>query len=134
MELKRIPLSKINFPYNRKHSRMLGSLKPCRKRDCGDDFRIETGGVFMSIMSVTSGSRSIYSQLSSGKRINTAADDASGLAIGQKLKRQETGLSVGAQNAQDGIGALNVADGALDGMMSHLQRIRELGLKSMHGL
>ena len=88
----------------------------------------------MSIMSVTSGSRSIYSQLSSGKRINTAADDASGLAIGQKLKRQETGLSVGAQNAQDGIGALNVADGALDGMMSHLQRIRELGLKSMHGL
>lgn len=87
----------------------------------------------MSTMSVTSASRSIYSQLSSGKRINTAADDASGLAIGQKLKRQETGLSVGAQNTMDGIGALNVADGAMDGMMSHLQRIRELGLKSMNG-
>lgn len=134
MELKKIPLSKINIPYNFKHSRMHRQFKALPEKGLGDDFRIETGGVFMSIMSVTSGSRSIYSQLSSGKKINTAADDASGLAIGQKLKRQETGLSVGAQNAQDGIGALNVADGAIDGMMSHLQRIRELGLKSMHGL
>ena len=88
----------------------------------------------MSSMSVTYGSRDIYSQLSSGKRINSAADDASGLAIGQKLKRQETGLSVGAQNAQDGIGALNIADGAIDGMVNSLQRIRELGLRSMNGL
>ncbi|MCM1540374.1 MAG: flagellin [Blautia sp.] len=87
----------------------------------------------MSYMSVTDGTRSIYSQLSSGKRINSAADDAAGLAIGQKLKRQETGLSVGAQNAQDGIGALNVADGAIDGMMDYLQRIRELGLRSLNG-
>ncbi|MCM1063049.1 MAG: flagellin [Eubacterium sp.] len=87
----------------------------------------------MSYMSVTDGTRSIYSQLSSGKRINSAADDAAGLAIGQKLKRQETGLSVGAQNAQDGMGALNVADGAMDGMMDHLQRIRELGLRSLNG-
>lgn len=87
----------------------------------------------MNTMSVTYGSRSVYSQLSSGKRINTAADDASGLAIGQKLHRQETGLSVGAQNVQDGIGALNIADGAMDGMMDHLQRIRELGLRAMNG-
>jgi len=85
-------------------------------------------------MSVTYGSRDIYSQLSSGKRINSVADDAAGLAIGQKLKRQETGLSVGAQNTQDGIGALNVADGAVDSMVNHLQRIRELGLRSMNGL
>ena len=87
----------------------------------------------MSSMSVTNGVSNIYSQLSSGKRINTAADDASGLAIAQKLKKQETGLSVGAQNIQDGIGALNIADGAMDGMMDHLQRIRELGLRAMNG-
>ena len=42
----------------------------------------------MSSMSVTNGVSNIYSQLSSGKRINTAADDASGLAIAQKLKKQ----------------------------------------------
>lgn len=88
----------------------------------------------MSIMSVTNESRSIYTQLSSGKRITSAADDASGLAIGQKLQKQETGLSVGAQNAQDGIGALNIADGAIDGMVNSLQRIRELGVKSMNGI
>ena len=57
-----------------------------------------------------------YSHLSSGKRINTAADDAAGLAIGQKMQKEETGLRVGGQNAQEGIGVLNVADGALDCM------------------
>lgn len=87
----------------------------------------------MSSMSVTNGVRNIYSQLSSGKRINSAADDAAGLAIAQKMKREETGLSVGAQNTKDGMGALNVADGAMDGMMDHLQRIRELGLRAMNG-
>ena len=87
----------------------------------------------MSSMSVTNGVRNIYSQLSSGKRINRAADDAAGLAIAQKMKREETGLSVGAQNTKDGMGALNVADGAMDGMMDHLQRIRELGLRAMNG-
>lgn len=89
----------------------------------------------MSINSISSrAGNDIYSQLSSGKRINRAADDAAGLAIGQKLKRQENGLSVGAQNVKDGMGALNVADGALDGITDYLQRIRELGLKSMNGL
>lgn len=88
----------------------------------------------MSTMSVTNGSRNIYSQLSSGKRINSAADDASGLAIAQKMKRVETGLNVGAQNTKDGMGALNIADGAMDGIMDHLQRIRELGLRSMNGI
>lgn len=89
----------------------------------------------MSINSISNrSSNDIYSQLSSGKRINKAADDAAGLAIGQKLKRQETGLDVGAQNTQDGKGFLNVADGALDGITDYLQRMRELGLKAMNGL
>ena len=75
-----------------------------------------------------------YSHLSSGKRINSAADDAAGLAIAKKMQREETGLSVGAQNAQAGIGVLNVADGALGGMTDYLQRIRDLALRSMNGL
>ncbi len=87
----------------------------------------------MSTMSVSSGIYDSYSHISSGKRINTAADDAAGLAIGKKMEKEETGLGVGAQNARDGISALNVADGALDGIMDSLQRIRELALKSMNG-
>ena len=50
------------------------------------------------------------------------------------MQREETGLSVGAQNAKAGIGALNVADGALDGVTDYLQRIRELAIRSMNGL
>ena len=81
----------------------------------------------MSSMTVTNGIYNSYSHLSSGKRINTAADDAAGLAIGKKMQAQETGLNVGAQNAKEGVGALNVVDGAL-------QRIRDLALRSMNGL
>ena len=87
----------------------------------------------MSSMTIRNGLYNSYSHLSSGKRINSAADDASGLAIAKKMQREETGLSVGAQNAQAGIGVLNVADGALSGVTDYLQRIRELALKSMNG-
>ena len=75
-----------------------------------------------------------YSHIASGKRINSAADDAAGLAIAKKMQREETGLRVGAENAQAGIGALNVSDGALGGVTDYLQRIRELALRSMNGL
>ena len=76
----------------------------------------------------------IYSKLSSGKRINKAADDAAGLAIAKKMQRQENGLLVSAQNAKDGMGVLNVADGAMGGMMDYLQRIRELALRASNGI
>ena len=88
----------------------------------------------MSSMRIGSGIYQSYSHLSSGKRINTAADDAAGLAIGQKMQKEENGLRVGGENAKDGIGALNVADGALGGVMDYLQRMRELAVKSMNGL
>lgn len=88
----------------------------------------------MSTMTVNSGIYDSYSHIASGRRINNAADDAAGLAIGQKLQRQENGLSASAENIKDGIGALNVADGALDGIMDYLQRMRELGVRSMNGL
>ena len=76
----------------------------------------------------------IYSKLSSGKRINKAADDAAGLAIAKKLQRQETGLNVSAQNVKDGMGVMNVADGAMSGMTDYLQRIRELALRASNGI
>ena len=88
----------------------------------------------MNTISARNGIYDTYSHISSGKRINTAADDAAGLAIGQKMKKEETGLNVGTQNAKEGIGALNVADGALGGVMDYLQRIRDLALRSMSGL
>lgn len=87
----------------------------------------------MNTISARNGIYNSYSHLSSGKRINTAADDAAGLAIGQKMKKEETGLQVGAQNAREGMGALNVADGALGGVMDYLQRMRDLALRSMNG-
>lgn len=88
----------------------------------------------MNTISARNGIFDSYSHISSGKRINTAADDAAGLAIGQKMQKEETGLRVGAQNASDGMGALNVADGALGGVMDYLQRIRDLALRSMNGI
>lgn len=75
-----------------------------------------------------------YTHLSSGKRINTAKDDAAGLAIANKMRMQETGYKVGAENAGMAMGANNVADGALDGMSDYLQRIRELAVRSMNGI
>ena len=90
-----------------------------------------------SISSISNSNKdlyNIYSKLSSGKRINKAADDAAGLAIAKKLQRQENGLQVGAQNVKDGMGALNIADGAMGGMTDYLQRIRELAVRASNGL
>lgn len=75
-----------------------------------------------------------YSHLSSGKRINNAKDDAAGLALANKMRTQETGYKVGAENAGLAIGAANVAEGAMGGMSDYLQRIRELAVRSMNGM
>lgn len=77
---------------------------------------------------------SLYGKIASGRRIQTAADDASGLAISNKLKRENNGLDVGASNIMDGIGAANIKDGALGSMQDSLQRIRELSLKASNGI
>ena len=76
----------------------------------------------------------MYSQIASGKRINSAADDAAGLTIANKMNTQETGLNVGSGNAKDGASLLNVADGALSQIGDSLQRIYELGVKAKSGL
>lgn len=71
-----------------------------------------------------------YEQISSGYRINSAADDASGLAISEKLQSQVTEYKVSNQNASAGQGLINVADGALSNINDVLQRIRELGVQA----
>lgn len=69
-------------------------------------------------------------KLSSGYKINRAADDAAGLAVSEKLRRQIRGLSQAVANVQDGISYAQVADGALDEIDDMLQRIGELSVKA----
>jgi len=68
-------------------------------------------------------------RLSSGLRINHAADDAASLSIAQKLEGQVRGTAQGQRNAQDGISLLQTADGALDEVHTILQRMRELAVQ-----
>ena len=69
-------------------------------------------------------------KLSSGYRINRSADDAAGLAISEKMRRQIRGLTQGVKNTQDGISLCQVADGALDEVDEMLHRITELSVKA----
>lgn len=71
-----------------------------------------------------------YRNLSTGYKINSAADDAAGLSISEKIQTQKNGYDIGAQNAKMGQSVLNVADGALSTMYDSLSRIRELGVKA----
>lgn len=87
-----------------------------------------------SIQGVTSGISTDYSQIASGKRINSAADDAAGLTVAKKMESQTKGLDAGTSNAQSGKDALNIADGALGGIDDYLQRIYELSVKASNGL
>jgi flagellin len=69
-------------------------------------------------------------QLSSGMRINKAADDAAGLAVSEKLKNQVRGLNQAQRNAQDAISLMQVAEGALNETHNLLARMRELSIQS----
>src|SRR5690606_31604061 len=69
-------------------------------------------------------------KLSSGLRINRAADDAAGLAISEGLRSQVNGLNVATRNAQDGISVIQTAEGALTEVHSILQRVRDLAVQS----
>ena len=68
--------------------------------------------------------------LSTGLRINSAADDAAGLAISEKMRSQINGLNMAVRNAQDGISMLQTAEGALSEVHSILQRMRELSVQA----
>jgi flagellin len=72
-------------------------------------------------------------KLSSGYKINRAADDAAGLAISEKMRRQVRGLTQASANAQDGISAVQTAEGALNEVHDMLQRMNELAVKAANG-
>ena len=72
----------------------------------------------------------VLEQLSSGYRINRAADDAAGLGISEKMRSQIRGNSQAIRNAQDGISMVQTAEGAMDEIHSMLQRMRELAVQA----
>jgi flagellin len=72
-------------------------------------------------------------KLSSGYRVNRAADDAAGLAISEKMRRQIRGLTQASRNAQDGISMVQTAEGALNEVHDMLQRMNELAVQASNG-
>lgn len=75
----------------------------------------------------------VTEKLSSGYKINRAADDAAGLTISEKMRSQIRGLTQASMNAQDGISCVQTAEGALGEVHSMLQRMNELAVKSANG-
>ncbi len=72
-------------------------------------------------------------KLSSGKKINSAADDAAGLAISDKMKAQIRGLDMAAKNAEDGTSLIQTTEGAMSEITNMMQRIRELTIQGTNG-
>jgi flagellin len=72
-------------------------------------------------------------KLSSGLRINTAADDAAGLGISERMRAQINGYAQASRNAQDGISMAQTAEGSLNEIQSMLQRVRELAVQYQNG-
>ena len=74
-----------------------------------------------------------FERLSSGRRINSAKDDAAGLQISSRLTAQINGLNQATRNANDGISLAQTAEGALDEYTNALQRMRTLAVQSLNG-
>ena len=86
------------------------------------------------MLNITTGSQSKSAEkLSSGYRINRAADDAAGLSISEKMRKQIRGLDQASSNAEDGVSAVQTAEGALTEVHSMLQRMNELAVQSSNG-
>lgn len=81
----------------------------------------------------TSYQSKVTEKLSSGYKINRAADDAAGLTISEKMRSQIRGLSQASANAQDGVSCVQTAEGALTEVHSMLQRMNELAVKAANG-
>ena len=85
-------------------------------------------------LNITTGTQSkVTEQLSSGYKINRAADDAAGLTISEKMRSQIRGLTQASANAEDGVSAVQTAEGALAEVHDMLQRMNELAVKSANG-
>ena len=86
------------------------------------------------MLGITTGQQAKSTEkLSSGYKINRAADDAAGLAISEKMRRQIRGLTQASANAQDGISCVQTAEGALAEVHDMLQRMNELAVKAANG-
>ncbi len=86
------------------------------------------------MLNITSGSQAKSTEkLASGFKINRAADDAAGLSISEKMRKQIRGLSQASTNAQDGVSAVQTAEGALTEVHSMLQRMNELAVQASNG-
>ena len=86
------------------------------------------------MLNITNGKKTKSTEkLSSGYRVNRAADDAAGLAISEKMRRQIKGLTQGTRNTQDGISMCQIADGALNEVSDMMHRLTELSVQSANG-
>ena len=85
-------------------------------------------------LSATSKMETAMSRLSSGLRINTAADDAAGLSVASKMTGQLGGIKMGIRNAQDGIGLIQTAEAGVQEIRNMVLRIRELAVQMANGI
>ena len=86
------------------------------------------------MLNITTGQQAKSTEkLSSGYRINRAADDAAGLTISEKMRKQIRGLDQASTNAQDGVSSVQTAEGALTEVHSMLQRMNELAVQAANG-
>ena len=86
------------------------------------------------MLNITTGAQSKSTEkLSSGYRINRAADDAAGLSISEKMRKQICGLDKASSNAEDGVSSVQTAEGALTEVHSMLQRMNELAVQASNG-
>ena len=86
-----------------------------------------------SLMASSKELQSAMERLSTGKKINSAADDAAGFAIAESMTAQVRGLSMAAKNANDALGLLKVVENATNDVTDMLQRIRELAVQAQSG-
>jgi flagellin len=94
---------------------------------------VEAFNAHRQLVGTSSNAAKSMERLSSGYRINRAADDAAGLAISEKLRGQIRGLAQAQRNAQDGVSLVQTAEGSLNEVHSMLQRVRELAVQYQNG-
>jgi len=86
-----------------------------------------------NLMNVSERLAGNFARLSSGLRITSAADDAAGLGISERMRAQVRSLDQAGRNAQDGVSLVQTAEGALGETTSNLARMRELAIQSSNG-
>jgi flagellin len=94
---------------------------------------VEAMGAHRALMQSNDKLAKSMERLSSGYRVNRAADDAAGLAISERMRSQIRGVAQATRNAQDGISLVQTAEGSLDEVHSMLQRVRELAVQYKNG-